>query len=741
MAIDAKTLAASKKYTKETVEGAGAVKGKNCTIDSISPITGGNRVTFKWTLDNGTVQTGTMDVLNGADGAQGPAGPKGDTGAQGPQGIQGPAGANGPKGETGAQGPQGPAGANGLGIKSVDIDANNHLIITYDDNTTHDAGEIPGGGTGEVISVNGKKGVVKLYATDIPMSDAIGAQTIALEISQLQGSLLNKVDKVAGKGLSTNDFSNIDKAKLDALLGIKSAGSGLNFNPTTGELTATGASITIDTALDPTSSNPVQNQAIAIPVQALQGSMLRKADKSELPTKLSELMNDDNYVQDASYVHTDNNYTTTEKSLLAQIPLDISQLQGSVLSLRTDKADKSDLGTAASRNVPASGDASNSEVVLGSDSRLTDARNAADVSAWAKAATKPTYTASEVGAVATTDVGSANGVAPLGSDQKVPAANLPSYVDDVLEYSSQSSFPATGESGKIYVDLSTNKTYRWSGTTYVVIGGDLALGETSTTAYAGNKGKANADAIAAIKDGTNIDSFGDVETALSGKENTINDLAAIRSGASAGATAYQKPSTGIPKTDMASDVQTSLGKADTALQTHQDISGKADKVSGATTGNFASLDANGNLTDSGHKHSDYLTAHQSLANYYATTDTAETDIQDVDSVPFYDDSATSKRRTLWSNIKAKLKAYFDTLYSKDDWVATGDIVSGVASFSGIDDSGDYAYQLYAKATTTNPNPTAEIASISGQGTSSMSIVYNLSNADDGTGYAKLRRIK
>lgn len=67
---------------------------------------------------------------------------------------------------------------------------------------------------------------------------------------------------------------------------------------------------------------------------------------------------------------------------------------------------------------------------------------------------------------------------------------MPSYVDDVLEYTNKSSFPTTGETGKIYVDTTTNKTYRWSGTTYVEISASLALGETSSTAYAGDKGKA-----------------------------------------------------------------------------------------------------------------------------------------------------------------------------------------------------------------------------------------------------------
>lgn len=111
-------------------------------------------------------------------------------------------------------------------------------------------------------------------------------------------------------------------------------------------------------------------------------------------------------------------------------------------------------------------------------------------------------------------------------DGKIPAAELPSYVDDVVEYASTATFPVTGESGKIYIATDTNKTYRWGGSAYVEISESLALGETASTAYAGNKGKANADAIAAIKDGTNIDSFADVETALSGKANTA-DLAAV----------------------------------------------------------------------------------------------------------------------------------------------------------------------------------------------------------------------
>lgn len=91
--------------------------------------------------------------------------------------------------------------------------------------------------------------------------------------------------------------------------------------------------------------------------------------------------------------------------------------------------------------------------------------------------------------------GQPGGLAELDSTGKVPAAQLPSYVDDVLEYSTKAQFPQTGETGKIYVSKDTNLTYRWTGTQYLEISQSLALGETSSTAYPGDKGKANRDAL------------------------------------------------------------------------------------------------------------------------------------------------------------------------------------------------------------------------------------------------------
>ena len=82
--------------------------------------------------------------------------------------------------------------------------------------------------------------------------------------------------------------------------------------------------------------------------------------------------------------------------------------------------------------------------------------------------------------------GAANGVAPLNASSKIDSTYLPSYVDDVLEYDAKSNFPTTGEAGKIYVDTTTNLTYRWSGSAYVEISPSIAIGTTAETAAKGN---------------------------------------------------------------------------------------------------------------------------------------------------------------------------------------------------------------------------------------------------------------
>ena len=153
----------SKGFTKRSLEGVGAIAGKPCQIQSITDITGGHRVTFLWVDNSSEEHTSIMDVMDGQD---------------------------------------------GKGIKSVAVNEESHLIITYTDDTTYDAGAIDVHSA--VDSVNGKTGEVTLDASDVG----------------------------------------------------------------------------------------------ALP------------DDTEIPSKTSDLTNDSNFVSDANYVHTDNNYDATAKSIV-----------------------------------------------------------------------------------------------------------------------------------------------------------------------------------------------------------------------------------------------------------------------------------------------------------------------------------------------------------------------------------------------------------------------------------------
>lgn len=167
MAIDITTLALAKAYADKLMANGGS-NGKNATISSIEPIDGGNRVTFEYTDDNGSLQSVSIYVMDGQDGANGKDGTsvthswsgtkltitsasgtstadlKGDTGAKGDKGDtgekgeKGDTGSKGDKGDTGEQGIQGEPGAKGdKGDTGASITS---ITLTKDD-----AGSITGG--------------------------------------------------------------------------------------------------------------------------------------------------------------------------------------------------------------------------------------------------------------------------------------------------------------------------------------------------------------------------------------------------------------------------------------------------------------------------------------------------------------------------------------------------------------------------------------------------------------------
>jgi hypothetical protein len=124
--------------------------------------------------------------------------------------------------------------------------------------------------------------------------------------------------------------------------------------------------------------------------------------------------------------------------------------------------------------------------------------------------------------------GQANGYASLDSGGKVPSSQLPSFVDDVEEYTNLAAFPATGEAGKIYVALDTNKVYRWGGSAYVEIsaspGSTDAVAEGSVNLYfteARARNSISATGSLSYDAATGVISFTDAVTSVAGKTGAV----------------------------------------------------------------------------------------------------------------------------------------------------------------------------------------------------------------------------
>lgn len=356
--------------------------------------------------------------------------------------------------------------------KLIDLDLLAHydekikeLIDSEEENTTYSLSAGTGADAQKIVLTDSDGNTDKVtvpYATKAGDADTVKGNTVPVDFEGTTdewNQLTTEQKKSYDRAIFTDDYDEFVYQDADLITydNTNSGLSALNVQDAIDELSSDMPTIT-DT-YSGTSSNGMSGKAVKSAIDALDVTGVSNINAGKTIKSWSE---------------TDGKVNVTTQ--------DISITKSQVSDFPT-------LGTASAKDVPTTGNASATQVVMGNDSRLTDARNAADVSAWAKASSKPTYTASEVGAIASTLKGANNGVAELDSTGKVPSSQLPSYVDDVLEYNNKSSFPSTGETGKIYIAKDTNKTYRWSGSAYVEISESLALGETSSTAYRGDRGK------------------------------------------------------------------------------------------------------------------------------------------------------------------------------------------------------------------------------------------------------------
>lgn len=211
--------------------------------------------------------------------------------------------------------------------------------------------------------------------------------------------------------------------------------------------------------------------------------------------------------------------------------------------------------------------------------------------------------------------GQPGGLAELDSTGKVPAAQLPSYVDDVLEFSTKAQFPQTGETGKIYVAKDTNLTYRWTGTQYLEISQSLALGETPSTAYPGDKGKANRDALNSMP--TKLTSYL-TPTTSTGELVKINYKYAAKDGLNYGP--LQDDNIDIPSattTNAGAMSAIDKGRLDDLYDEFGSIENPGDKLDSLPNNLVTGLDAtsrNASTVTINYKQSDLSAASNSYAN-------------------------------------------------------------------------------------------------------------------------------
>lgn len=218
--------------------------------------------------------------------------------------------------------------------------------------------------------------------------------------------------------------------------------------------------------------------------------------------------------------------------------------------------------------------------------------------------------------------GQPSGLAELDSTGKVPAAQLPSYVDDVLEFSTKAQFPQIGETGKIYVSKDTNLTYRWTGTQYLEISQSLALGETSSTAYSGDKGKANRDALNSMP--TKLTSYL-TPTTSTGELVKINYKYAAKDGLNYGP--LQDDNIDIPSattTNAGAMSAIDKGRLDDLYDEFGSIENPGDKLDSLPNNLVTGLDAtsrNASTVTINYKQSDLSAASNSYANPIAKSQT------------------------------------------------------------------------------------------------------------------------
>ena len=600
-----------------------------------------------------------------------------------------------------------------------------------------------GGGTGDGDM---KKSV---YDNDLAVLSAGGIKPFVAE--QTAG----KVDKVTGKGLSSNDYTNEEKTIVGGVTDALSAkvdkveGKGLSDNNYSDEDKAivSGVTSALSGKVDKEqgkglSENDYTDEDKAI-VDGVTSALALKADKSEIPENTSDLTNDSGFITNtvnnlANYYLKTQTYTQTEvDALIAAVK------NGRFISVAT--LPTTDIDTKAIYLVPSSdpqtGNVKDEYIntdgtsagweLIGStamdlsgyvtDEELTTAL--ADYTTTAGLTTLLSAKQDTISDLATIRSGASAGASAIqpkstvglvkndgtidtntyalasaldGKVDKVTGKGLSTNdYDDTEKAKVADAFPRSEQAVTgavnfldnklenatnkgITVVKNSDKTVTVTGTASEAVNFDvnrvlptlnllsnLEIGKTYVLKGCPKNGGTQKYSIVMNKKvGENVtyhyDTGDGLEFTYDGTWTSYSIIIQVWPSAGANINLTFKPQIALSE---------NTPYAPYAMTNKELTEKKVDKVSNATNGNFAGLDSNGNLTDSGKSPSDFLPSNTpipSITNCYQSTDIAETALADDDYFPFYDTSASGKRKTLWSNIKAKLKAFLDSYYNKTE---------------------------------------------------------------------------
>ena len=286
MGLNTITYVLSKGYTKSTSDSLGAIKGAPATIKSITEIDGGHRVTFEWTGTSGTKQTSTLDVMNGVNGTDGKDGQ------------------NGAKGDPGQDGTN---GQDGIGISKIEKTKTEGLIdtyvITFSDDSTFEYTVTNGkDGKNGSSSSTGEENVIESIKVNGVAQTVAEDKSVDITVPTVDVDK-NYVDTELAKKANTSDIPSLDKYVTDEELTAK--GYLTSHQDISGKVDKVkGKSLITDTEIERLKS--VKNYDDT----EIKTELAKKANSTDIPTKVSGLQNDSNYQTDTDITTTLTAYAT-----------------------------------------------------------------------------------------------------------------------------------------------------------------------------------------------------------------------------------------------------------------------------------------------------------------------------------------------------------------------------------------------------------------------------------------------